>query len=219
MTDVLKPKGYIANKNIDNDTMAEIYRAQIERGMELELCTVDRLAGLVDGFKGFEIYWGKKHPNNAKVGYFDKNGNGIPSKAKEQLLIYGVFPDVDILILNQVGSVVCVVSSKGSLSDSNVYSSVWHSEHWDFPMFIVTKDEKKIFKSGRSKYIPLLKEADAKVFISNHQDYDKPTESGKWEDYEWNETVHPEHTLHSTIHNRVLEMKENHKFFAWKENK
>ena len=56
MSNVLEPNGYINNENIDNETMSEIYKAQIERGLELELCIVDRLAGLIDGFEGFQLY-------------------------------------------------------------------------------------------------------------------------------------------------------------------
>ena len=35
--DAKKPKGYVDNNEIDNRTMAEIYRSQIIRGQELSL--------------------------------------------------------------------------------------------------------------------------------------------------------------------------------------
>ena len=116
--------------------------------------------------------------------------NNLCSHSKEknaynQLLINGIFPDVDLVILSPSNEIICVISSKGALSDSAVYATVWHGENWTFPLFVVTKDEKNIFSSGKSKYIPLLKKAGVKVIISNHLDYDKPTESGKWEGYEW----------------------------------
>ena len=215
MSNVLEPNGYINNENIDNETMSEIYKAQIERGLKLELCIVDRLAGLIDGFEGFQLYWGKKHKTNNRIGYFDKNGKGLPKKTYEQLLIKGIFPDVDTVIINQSYDVVCVVSSKGSLSDSNVYATALHGDNWDFPLYVVTKDEKNIFASGNSKYIPLLRECDVKVYISNHKDYGNPTESGKWEKYEWCDVVNPEHVLHTDIHNRILEMKSENKYFNW----
>ena len=74
MSNVLEPKGYINNENIDTEVMSKIMRAQIKRGLELELCIVDRLIGLIDGFAGFQLYWGKKHKTNNRIGYFDKNG-------------------------------------------------------------------------------------------------------------------------------------------------
>ena len=111
--------------------------------------------------------------------------------------------------------VVCVVSSKGSLSDSNVYATAFHGQNWDFPIYVVTKDEKNVFATGNSKYIPLLRKCGVKVYISNHNDYDKPTESGKWEKYEWCDVVNPEHVLHTDIHNRILETKSENEFFNW----
>ena len=69
--DAKKPKGYVDNDEIDNGTMAEIYRSQIIRGQELELGICDRVAGLINGFKGYSLYWGKKHKNNGKVGYYE----------------------------------------------------------------------------------------------------------------------------------------------------
>ena len=71
--DAKKPKGYVDNDEIDNGTMAEIYRSQIIRGQELELCICDRVAGLINGFKGYSLYWGKKHKNNGKFGYYKSN--------------------------------------------------------------------------------------------------------------------------------------------------
>ena len=100
MSNVLEPNGYINNKNIDTEVMSKIMRAQIKRGLELELCIVDRLIGLIDGFEGFQLYWGKKHKINNRIGYFDKNGKGLPKKTYKQLLIEGIFPDVDVVIID-----------------------------------------------------------------------------------------------------------------------
>jgi hypothetical protein len=218
VVDAREPNGYTNNENINNEVMSEIYKAQIKRGLELELCIVDRLVGLVDGFEGFQLYWGKKHETNNRIGYFDKNGKGLPKKTFKQLLIEGIFPDVDTVIINQSNDVVCVVSSKGSLSDSNVYATYAHGKEWDFPLFVVTKDEKRIFASGKTKYIPLFRAAGVKVYISNHKDYDKPTESGKWENYEWCDVVSPEHILHTDIHNRILETKSENNFFNYEKH-
>jgi len=215
MSNVLEPNGYINNKNIDTEVMSKIMRAQIKRGLELELCIVDRLIGLIDGFEGFQLYWGKKHKINNRIGYFDKNGKGLPKKTYKQLLIEGIFPDVDIVIINQSYDVVFVVSSKGALSDVGVYATYAHGKEWNFPLFVVTKDEKRIFASGKTKYIPLLRAAGVKVYISNHKDYGNPTESGKWEKYEWCDVVNPEHVLHTDIHNKILEMKSENKYFNW----
>ena len=49
----------------------------------------------------------------------------------------------------------------------------------------------------------------------HNSDYDKPTESGKWENYEWCDVVSPEHILHTDIHNRILETKSENNFFNW----
>ena len=174
MSNVLEPKGYINNENIDTEVMSKIMRAQIKRGLELELCIVDRLIGLIDGFAGFQLYWGKKHKTNNRIGYFDKNGKGLPKKTYKQLLIEGIFPDVDIVIIDQSYDVVFVVSSKGALSDVGVYATYAHGKEWNFPLFVVTKDEKRIFATGKTKYIALLRAAGVKVYISNHKDYDKP---------------------------------------------
>ena len=217
--DAKKPKGYVDNNEIDNETMAEIYRSQIIRGQELELGICDRVAGLINGFKGYSLYWGKKHKNNVKVGYYDKNGKGLPKKAFDQLLINGVFPDVDLVVLSPSNDVVAVISSKGALSDSAVYATVWHGENWPFPLYVVTKDEKGIFVSGNSKYIPLLLNAGVKVIISNHLDYDKPTESGKWDSYEWSETVNPDHVLYSDLHKLIIDNRDNNEFFNWRNSK
>ena len=54
VVDAREPNGYTNNENINNEVMSEIYKAQIKRGLELELCIVDRLVGLVDGFEGFQ---------------------------------------------------------------------------------------------------------------------------------------------------------------------
>ena len=215
MSNVLEPNGYINNENIDNETMSKIYQAQIERGKELELCIVDRLAGLVDGYEGFQLYWGTKHEKSTKIGYFGRTGKGLPKKTYKQLLIKGIFPDVDIVIINPSYDVVCVVSSKGALSDSSVYSTAWHGQNWDFPIYVVTKDEKNAFATGNSKYITIFRECGVKVYISNHNDYDKPTESGKWDKYEWSDVVNPEFVLHRDIHDRILKTKSENKYFNW----
>jgi hypothetical protein len=216
--EVTKPNGYKNNEKIISEVMSEIYSGQVDRGNELELRIVDRLAGLVDGYNGFQVYWGKRHETNNKIGYFFyQNGRGLPPRTYKQLLIDGIFPDVDMVIINQTLDVVCVVSSKGAFSDSGVYSSAWHAEHWNFPLYIVTKDEKGLFATGKTKYITLLREYGVKVYISNHKDYDKPTESGKWEKYEWCDVVNPEHVLHVDIYNRILETKSDNKFFNWQE--
>ena len=217
--DATKPKGYVDNNKIYNDTMAEIYRNQHKRGQELELGICDRVAGLVNGFKDYSLYWGKKHKENGNVNFFDRDGKGLPKNAYNQLLINGIFPDVDLVILSPSNEVICVISSKGALSDSAVYATVWHGENWTFPLFVVTKDEKNIFSSGKSKYIPLLKKAGVKVIISNHLDYDKPTESGKWEGYEWSETVNPDHVLYSELHKLIIGNKDTNEFFNWETTK
>ena len=78
--DAKKPKGYVDNDEIDNGTMAEIYRSQIIRGQELELGICDRVAGLINGFKGYSLYWGKKHRIMEKLDIMIKMVKGFLKK-------------------------------------------------------------------------------------------------------------------------------------------
>ena len=56
------------------------------------------------------------------------------------------------MIINKSFDVVCVISSKGSLGDANVYATCFHGQNWDFPFYVVTKDEPGIYKTGNSQY-------------------------------------------------------------------
>ena len=216
MNDVLEPNGYKNNPDIDSEALARINSNQRLRGIELERKIVGRLQGLVDGFDGHKLWWGNKDTDNPNIGYFSNVGKGLPPETLSELLIGGIFPDIDILIANQTNEVVCVISSKGSLCDSNAYASALHAQNLNCPFYVVTKDEPGVYKSGKSKYITLYRNLGLKVFISNHDDYtnDKGlTESGKWEGYHWNDVVQPEHRLHDEIFNEIQKKNSEHRFF------
>ena len=49
----------------------------------------------MNGFKDYSLYWGKKHKENGNVNFFDRDGKGLPKNAYNQLLMNGIYPDVD----------------------------------------------------------------------------------------------------------------------------
>tara|TARA_Y100000114_G_scaffold155076_1_gene178432 strand:- start:68 stop:736 length:669 start_codon:yes stop_codon:yes gene_type:complete len=213
--------GYKNNVNIDNEALKRINSEQKKRGTQLEKMIIERTHGTVNGFPGVKLYWGDKKANqNANIGYFDRNGKGLPKKSLEQLKIHGILPDVDITCINESDDVVFVISSKGNCGDANAYASAYHGQNWDFPFFVVTKDEPGHYKSGNSKYITMFRSiGNVKVFISNHSDYNKESESGKWVGYKWNDVVQPDHKLHDEIFKTIAESMGKSEFFKYEEKK
>jgi hypothetical protein len=175
------PMGYI-------EAASEVGKVSREHGIELETWLIEDVHGVVNGFKGYTAH-------NMNI---DKD---IPGK--QYLKINGELLKSDILITNSGQTLpACIVESKGTINE-NMYGLLYFAKEYKklgIPFCVVTKDTKGVFKTGKSKYLAFIKDAEnIKLFINNHNNYDDTKEIFNWEDYSWNDYVRPYHEFNTYL--------------------
>ena len=155
--------------------------------------------GVVNGFNGYTL-----HDMNK-----DKD---IPGK--EYLKINGEILTSDILITNSgQTSPACIIESRGTINE-NMYGLLYFAKEYKklgIPFCVVTKDTKGVFKTGKSKYLAFIKDAEnIKLFINNHNNYDDTKEIFNWEEYSWNDYVRPYHEFNTYLFDVITKHYKNY---------
>ena len=151
-------------------------------GVALEVTLIKDLKRMLNAYPGWDIIDGKqikKHPEILKQ-------VGKP-KGNET-----VIPDIDTVLINPIGKVVLVISSKGSIQDDKVYSSIYHHNYFKekgIGFWVVTKDTKSTFKTGDTKYFAFIPPT-MKIFINNEDTYNEAV-NHNFEDWNFNHVVRP----------------------------
>jgi hypothetical protein len=179
--------------------------ASKKHGEELETWLREDINGVVNGFEGYEAFdMNLKKFNNNK--FINLNGSPLCS---------------DVMITN---STKCrpalIVESKGTINE-NIYGLLYFAKEYKrlkIPYCVVTKDTKRVFKTGDTKYLNFIKEAgNIILFINNHDNYDDTKKIFSWVDYSWNDYVKPYHKFNTFLFDVIKEHQEKNsevnKFF------
>jgi hypothetical protein len=151
-------------------------------GVHLEEIIIYDCNRILNAWPGWNILNGKQITQNPNI----LKQVGKPHKGRL------VIPDIDAVLVDPKGKVVLVISSKGSIQDDRVYSSIFHCNYLTekgIEFWVVTKDTNKIFKSGRSKYFAFIPDS-MKIFINNEDTYDGAI-NHNFETWNFNDIVRP----------------------------
>ena len=182
--------------------------ASRKHGVGLEKWLIKDINGVVNGFEGYQALDMnlKKFANN------------------KFLLLNGAPLSSDVMITN---STECppalIVESKGTINE-NIYALLYFAKEYarlGIPYCVVTKDTKRVFKTGDTKYLNFMEEAgNIILFINNHDNYDDTKEIFSWTDYCWNDYVKPYHEFNTYIFDVIKKHYEENskvnKFFDFK---
>jgi hypothetical protein len=167
-------------------------------GVELQEIIIKDCNRILNAYPGWNIVNGKqivKYPNIL---------NQVGELHKDKLVI----PDIDAILVNPKGKVVLVISSKGSLQDDKLYSSIFHYNYFKekgIEFWVVTKDTKRTFESGESKYFAFIP-PNMKIFINNEDTYNDLI-NHNFEKWNFNDIVRP----YPEIFNHFMRIITNHK--------
>jgi hypothetical protein len=174
-------------KNECNTEINEKHAASIlgkksrDHGVELENWLHTDINGVINGYNGYSIY----SPNAPTT---------IPFEQEQWLTYNDELMQPDIVVFgNPNNRPVFILESKGTINEC-WYNCLWHAEKFTekgIPYIVITKDTKRAFKSGETRYLNFAKNLDIKVFINNHNNYDDGKKAINWEDYNWNDIVKP----------------------------
>ena len=166
-------------------------------GVELEAILIKDCKRILNAYPGWEVIDGKqikKHPNILK-----QLGTPLGNKI--------VIPDIDSVLINPIGKVVLVISSKGSIQDDKIYSSIFHHNYFKergIEFWVVTKDTKSTFKNGNTKYFAFIPPT-MKIFINNEDTYNDVI-NHNFEEWNFNDVVRP----YLEIFNHFIKIINNH---------
>jgi len=167
-------------------------------GVELETWLREDIHGVVNGFNGYDVY-----DMNIKGSFPGSNFvkvNGVPLTS-------------DVLVTHSPDCPpACIIESKGTINE-NIYGLLYFAKEYKklgIPFCVVTKDTKKAFKTGKSKYLPLIEECDnLTIYINNHNNYDNTKEIFNWEEYSWNDYIKPYHQFNTDLYEIVKKHHDN----------
>ena len=166
-------------------------------GVHLQEIIINDCNRILNAYPGWNVIDGKqitKHPTVLQqLGQLYKNKI--------------VIPDIDSVLVNPAGKVVLVISSKGSIQDDKIYSSIFHHDYFmkrGIEFWVVTKDTKKTFFSGGSKYFAFIPQT-MKIFINNEDTYNDSI-NHNFEKWNFNNIVRP----YPEIFNHFMEIITNH---------
>jgi len=160
-----------------------------KHGKKLEDWVRHDINGVINGFGSYHAY--------------NMNKDDCPGLKHA---LYGNQPvQSDILITNGLGSdtkPALIVESRGSVNE-NIKELLFMSDVFKesgIPFAVVTKDTKRVFRTGNSKYLDWMKEnGNVVVFINNHNNYDDSKMIFQWDEYCWNDMVRPYHEFNTYL--------------------
>ena len=201
------------NKDV-RDAISEQAKLIQLKGLELQAWVEKDLFGVVAGFPNYEFYDEKT---------LGRGGNKIKSSVLyERLLQNGSWPDIDsVIIHSETMEPIMVVSSKASLNDDHMYSTILHGlwfQEKNIKFIVITKDTKGIFKTGETKYLKHVKKHDFVIYVNNHNNYDDPKQVHNWGEYSFCDNIKPYFQCSNDIFNIITcHTKDNghklHKYF------
>jgi len=162
-------------------------------GVELETWVREDIHGVVNGFNGYESY--------------DMNIKGS-FPGSDFVKVNGTILTSDVLVTHSSECPpACIIESKGTVNE-NIYSLLYFAKEYKklgIPFCVVTKDTKGVFKTGKTKYLPLIEECENLIiYINNHNNYDDTKEVFNWEDYSWNEYIKPYHKFNTDLYQVIM---------------
>jgi hypothetical protein len=182
-------------------------RSQLH-GQELETWLRRDIAGVINGYKGYDMFrpdLPSKIPTEQKS-FITRNG----ALLKSDLVIYG----------NPLVPPACIIESKGTINE-NWYSIMWFAERYtnrNIPYVVITKDTKQVLKTGKTDYLKHAENLNMKIFVNTHDNYDNIDNKIFWEDYVWNDMVRPYYefsTYIATLVKQHFNQNVKHKFFEF----
>ena len=207
------------SENVKNAISEQAKLIQL-KGLELQAWVEKDLFGVVAGFPNYEFYDEKT---------LGRGGNKIKSSVLyERLLQNGSWPDIDsVIIHSETMEPIMVVSSKASLNDDHMYSTILHGlwfQEKNIKFIVITKDTKGIFKTGETKYLNHIRKHNFVIYVNNHNNYDNPSQVHNWEEYSFCDNIKPYFQCSNDIFNTIKQYdKDNghksHKYFDFKKNK
>lgn len=167
-------------------------------GVQLQEILINDCRRILNAYPGWDVIDGKQINKHPKI--LEQLGEPYKNKI--------VIPDIDSILVNPTGKVVLVISSKGSIQDDKIYSSIFHHDYFakkGIEFWVVTKDTKRTFESGESKYFAFIPQT-LKIFINNEDTYNDAV-NHNFEKWNFNEVVRP----YPEIFNHFMKIINNHK--------
>ena len=161
-------------------------------GVELETWLREDIFGVINGFNGYDVY-------NMNIKRSFPGSNFVK--------VNGTILTSDVLVTHSADCPpACIIESKGTINE-NIYSLLYFAKEYKklgIPFCVVTKDTKGVFKTGDTKYLPLIEECDnLTIYINNHNNYDNTKEIFNWEEYSWNDFIKPYHQFNTDLYEIV----------------
>lgn len=175
-------------------------------GVDLQKLVIEDLNRMLNAYPGWDVVYGERLGKSLDL----LKQVGTEHEGKLHI------PDIDAVLVNPIGKIVLVISSKGSIQDDKIYSTIFHHDYFSkrgIEFWVVTKDTKATFKSGKSKYFAFIPPS-LKIFINNETTYNEEIKHN-FGDWNFNEIVrpYPEIFIHFVELIKNLESSNSNEFF------